>query len=155
MMHSSSDTAVLEEASASPHALWNPVGLACWSIVFTPAFGAWLLMRNWEALDQPAQARACRKWFVFGVGLLVVRMLSHAFNTRLNTESTLLPWVSWLFLAAWWIAAVAPQARVVKSRYGADYPRQGWDHALLLAVMAGTAYWLVSSCFTWLFVALT
>jgi hypothetical protein len=92
---------------------------------------------------------------VFGVGLLAVRMLSQAFNTRLNTESTLLPWVSWLFLAAWWIAAVAPQARVVRRRYGADYPRQGWDYALLLAVMAGTAYWLFSAGFTWLFVALT
>jgi hypothetical protein len=153
-MHSSSTAPALPQA-AQAQALWNPSVAACWSLVFTPAFGAWLLMRNWEALGEPGQARAARKWFVFGIGLLVVRVLSAAINARLNSQSNLLHWVSLGYLLAWWLAAAAPQARLVRSRLGPDYPRQGWDYALFLAVLLGSAYQLASAFFTWLFVALT
>jgi hypothetical protein len=153
-MHSSSDTSALGEAS-SANALWNPSAAACWSLVFTPAFGAFLLMRNWEALGDERQAASARKWFVFGMGLLAVRLLSAAINARLNTESNLVPWLSWGFLLAWWMAQAAPQARLVQSRLGADYPRQAWDYALLLAVAGGFAYMVGAALFGWLFVALT
>jgi hypothetical protein len=153
-MHSTSDTTALRQAS-SAHALWNPSAVACWSVIFTPAFGAFLLMRNWEALGDVRQAAAARKWFVFGMGLLVVRLLSGAVNTRLNTESNLVHWAGWLYLLAWWVLEAAPQARLVRRRLGADFPRQAWDYALLLAVMAGFAYQLAAAAFTWLFVALT
>jgi hypothetical protein len=153
-MHSPSDTSTLRHAG-SANALWNPSAAACWSVIFTPAFGAFLLMRNWEALGDERQAAAARKWFVSGVGLLVVRLLSGAVNTRLNTESNLIHWVSWAYLLAWWVMAVAPQARLVRSRLGADYPRQVWDYALVLAVAGGFAYLMASAAFTWLFVALT
>lgn len=153
-MHSSSDTRALGPA-ASANALWNPTVAALWSIVFTPAFGAWLLMRNWEALGDARQALAARKWFVFSMGLLAVRLLSSAINARVNGQSNLMHWGGWMFLLAWWIGAAAPQARLLHSRFGADYPRQGWDYALLLAVFAGTAYWILSAGFTWLLVALT
>jgi hypothetical protein len=153
-MHGASDASALDQ-SVPAHALWNPSAVACWSVIFTPAFGAWLLMRNWEALGDMHQAQAARKWFVFGIGLLAMRVLSAAINTRLNSQSNLLHWMSLGYLLAWWMAAAAPQARLVRSRFGPDYPRQGWDYALLLAVLLGSAYQLVSACFTWLFVALT
>lgn len=153
-MHSSSSVQALPQ-SAPAHALWNPSLVACWSVVFTPAFGAWLLMRNWEALGEPEQARAARKWFVFGIGLLVARILSAALNARLNSQSNVMQWASLGYLLAWWLAAALPQARLVRSKFGPDYPRQGWDSALLLAVLLGSAYQLASAFFTWLFVALT
>jgi hypothetical protein len=153
-MHTTSDSAALSEAS-SANALWNPSAAACWSVIFTPAFGAFLLMRNWEALGDARQAGTARKWFVFGVGLLAVRLLSAALNARVNTESNLVHWAGWAYLLAWWVAQVAPQARQVRSRCGADYPRQAWDYALLLAVLGGFAYQLAAAAFTWLFVALT
>jgi hypothetical protein len=64
-------------------------------------------------------------------------------------------WASLGYLLAWWLAAALPQARLVRSKFGPDYPRQGWDSALLLAVLLGSAYQLASAFFTWLFVALT
>ena len=33
-------------------ALWNPVAAAVWSIVLTPAFGAYLHAKNWETLER-------------------------------------------------------------------------------------------------------
>jgi hypothetical protein len=56
---------------------------------------------------------------------------------------------------AWWLAAAVPQLRLVHSRLGPDYPRQGWDHALLLAALAGMGYYMMSAMLTWLFVAVT
>jgi hypothetical protein len=154
-MHSSSDTSALGHQAAHAQAVWNPSVAACWSVIFTPAFGAYLLMRNWEALGDQRQAEAARKWFAFSVGLLAVRLLSAAINTRLNSQSNLMLWVSWGWLLVWWILAAAPQARLVRARLGADFPRHGWDYALLLALAGGIAYQLVSGILTWLFVALT
>lgn len=147
-MHGTSDT-------LDPAPLWNPAAAAFWSIVFTPAFGAYLLMRNWEALGEPRQAMAARKWYCFGIGLLVVQVLSGAFNARLHSQSSLLQWCGLLYLLAWAVAAVPPQLRLVRARFGAAYPRKGWDHALLAAVLAGTGYFAVKGVFTFLFVALT
>jgi hypothetical protein len=154
-MHSSSDTSALGHQASHAQAVWNPSIAACWSVIFTPAFGSWLLMRNWEALGDLRQAEAARKWFAFSIGLLAVRLLSAAINTRLNSQSNLLLWVSWGWLLVWWIVAVAPQARLVRARFGADFPRLGWDYALLLALAGGIAYQLASGILTWLFLALT
>lgn len=153
-MHTSSDTLALQPAPPGG-AIWNPAAAACWSIVFTPAFGAWILMRNWEALGQPQQAAMARKWYVFSIGLLVVQVLSAAFNARLHSQPTLLQWLGLAYLGAWWVSQALPQAWLVRARFGAAYPRKGWDHALLAAVLAGIAYFAVKGGFTLLFVALT
>jgi hypothetical protein len=154
-MHSSSNPSALGHEPSHAQAVWNPSIAACWSVIFTPAFGSYLLMRNWEALGDQRQAEASRKWFVFSLGLLAVRLLSAAVNTRLNSQSNLMLWVSWAWLLVWWVGAAAPQARLVRARFGADFPRHGWDYALLLALGGGIAYQLGSGILTWLFVALT
>jgi hypothetical protein len=153
-MHSPSETAELAAAPAE-RALWNPNAVACWSIVFTPAFGAYLVMRNWEALGEREQALMARKWYVFSLGLLVVQLLSSALNARLNSQSNLMHWVGIGYLFLWWLGAAAPQARTVKARYGSAYARKNWDAALLAAVFVGTAYFAACGLLAFVFVALT
>lgn len=158
-MHSASEAAhaaPAEEQASSERALWNPIAVACWSVVFTPAFGAYLLMRNWERLGEARQAAQARVWFCFSLGLLGVQMLSAAINSRLNSESNLMPWVSLAYLAAWSIAAALPQARLLRQRYGAaGYARRPWDMALLYAVLAGLACLLLQAGLSFLLVAAT
>jgi hypothetical protein len=153
-MHSTPDSLPTQPADTAS-ALWNPGAVAGWSLVFTPAFGAWLLMRNWEALGLPHQAIAARKWFCFSLGLLVVQLLSAAINARLNSQSTLMHWVALLYLLVWYLAAALPQARLVKSRFGPAYPRKPWDPVLLAAVAAGTMYFCADACLSLLLIALT
>jgi hypothetical protein len=153
-MHSPSDTVALK-ATSSERAIWNPAVAACWSIVFTPAFGAYLLMRNWETLGDTRQAAIARKWFCFSLGLLAVQLLSTAIDSRLNSESNLMHWVGWGYLVAWWLGAALPQAWLVRARFGSTYERKGWDGALMLAVMAGLLYFAVRGFMTFLFVTLT
>lgn len=148
-MHSTSEVAdevaVAAEAEAD-QALWNPIAAACWSLVFTPAFGSYLLMRNWQTLGEPRQAALARVWFCFSLGLLGVQLLSGAINRRLNSESNLMDWLGMGYLAAWCVAAVLPQMLLVRRRYGAaGYPRKAWDLALLYGVLAGVGYFVVNA----------
>jgi hypothetical protein len=153
-MQSPSDTATLA-APVAERAIWNPAAAACWSIVFTPAFGAYLLMRNWEVLGERQQAAMARKWYVFSLGLLAVQLVSTALNERLNSQSNVMHWFGIAYLLAWSAAAALPQAWLVRARYGAAYPRKRWDEALLAAVIAGTLYFALRGLLTYLFVALT
>jgi hypothetical protein len=121
-------------------AIWNPVAAACWSLVFTPAFGAYLLMRNWEALGDARQVAMARTWFVFSLGLLAVQLLSAAINQRLNSESNLMHWIGLLYLVVWCVGAALPQARLLRMRFGAGYSRKQWNRVLLGAVVAGIGY---------------
>jgi uncharacterized membrane protein YhdT len=155
-MHSASEAADEVVVAEAGQAIWNPVAVACWSVVFTPAFGAYLLMRNWQTLGESRQAALARVWFCFSLGLLGVQLLSAAINRRLNSESNLMDWLGLLYLAGWLVAAVLPQARLVRSRYGAaGYPRKAWDLALLYGVLAGLAYFLVRAGLSFLLLAAT
>jgi hypothetical protein len=153
-MPSPSETALLDAAPVD-HAIWNPAAAACWSIVFTPAFGAYLVMRNWEALGERARALRARKWYALSLGLLAIQLLSGAIDARLNSESNLMHWVGLAYLLAWWLGAALPQALAVRQRLGPGYPRRAWDPALLAGVIVGTAYFALRACLTSLFVALT
>jgi hypothetical protein len=38
--------------------------------VFSPAFGAFLHMKNWQALDEPGKATAAKVWFLLTIVVL-------------------------------------------------------------------------------------
>jgi hypothetical protein len=46
-----------------PPALWNPKPAAYWSLLFSPAFGAFLHARNADAMGRVDEAKANRMWF--------------------------------------------------------------------------------------------
>ena len=136
-------------------ALYNPFAAMAWSLVFTPAFGAYLVMRNWQVMGLPRQAVHARRWFRASLALLALQALSVAFNARVNSHPNLVYWLGLAFLLLWCVAAALPQALALRARYGTAYPRRQWDGALLAAVLAGTAYSLASAAFTAVFVAVT
>lgn len=153
-MHSASETVPLP-AAAAERAIWNPAAAACWSIVFTPAFGAYLVMRNWQVLGEDARALAARRVWMFSLGLLALQLLASALNNRLNSQSNLMHWIGIGWLLFWSLTAALPQALTVRARLGPAYPRRPWDAAMLAAVIAGTGYVVLRALLTFLFVALT
>jgi hypothetical protein len=136
-------------------AIWNPSAAATWSLIFTPAFGAFIHMQNWQALGQPQQAAAARRWFYASLGLLMLQVFTRAINARLGSEPMLLHPVGLLFLLVWYFGAARQQAMLVKARYGAGYRRKSWDSVLLCAVVAGVAYAVTSTLLSVLLVATT
>jgi hypothetical protein len=128
-----SRVADIVQGEAAP-ALWNPGAAASWSVLFSPVFGAFLHMKNWEALGEPAKAASSKRWIaiylVTVVGLSVV-----AASMRGNTSVALLVRLSSFgLLLGWYYALGKPQVDFVKSRYGKDYPRKGWAQPLLIAL---------------------
>ena len=49
--------------SGEAPALWNPKWLGAWSLLFSWAFGAFLLARNWKTLGEPPGQDVAMVWF--------------------------------------------------------------------------------------------
>lgn len=128
-----------EPREAAP-ALWNPSAAANWSLLFSPVFGAFLYMKNWQALGEPAKAFAAKVW----VAVIVCALIG------LPLAVTLIPGMGWLdnfastlelvLLIAWYVGVARSQERYVKGRFGKSYPRRGWGKPLLIAFSLLFAY---------------
>ena len=97
-------------APAGPDlALWNPAAAALWSLALSPAFGAWLHMRNWERLGEEEKAKEAASWFAMACGLHAVNLLIVLAGTMLERETGMAYCVALAFLAAWYIrSALSP-----------------------------------------------
>lgn len=124
--------------------LWNPDAAACWSLVLTPAFGAWLQMKNWTALGEHEEAAASRRWcigvLVVLVGLQLLQALAPSPILGRIGNVIGLP-----LLLGWYYLSGRPQARYVRERFGKAYPRRGWGKALGGAVLFMVAVILCAS----------
>lgn len=145
----------LPSPDASACAIWNPSAAARWSLLFTPAFGAFIHMHNWHALGQPERAASARRWFYASLCLLALQIITSALNARLGSEPLLLHPLGLLFLLVWYFGAARQQTLLVKQRYGRRYQRKAWDNVLLGAVVAGAAYAFARTLLSLLLVALT
>ena len=114
--------------------LWNPNAAANWSLLFSPAFGAFLHMKNWHALGDTQRAQLNRNWaiasilIIFGAGFLSALVP----ESKALDGSTRL--VGFALLIAWYMTSAKAQAKLVKDRFGSAYPRKGWGLPILAAI---------------------
>jgi len=126
------DGAVAGDRAGRAPALWNPDAAASWCLLFTPVFGTWLHMKNWEALGETARASSARRWFFVAVVLITLSMLTALSSlARGNLPMRL---ATFLFLIVWYFVAAKPQVAYIKSSFGVDYPRKGWGQPILTAI---------------------
>ncbi len=111
--------------------LWNPNAAACWSLLFTPAFGAWLHLFNWRAMNQPGRLGPARTWLVVSIVFFVVTLVA---SLLLPQSGTALRVLNFVYLLIWYFASARAQVRFVREEFGTDYPRRGWWRPLLIAV---------------------
>ena len=123
-------------AGESAPALWNPGAAANWSLLFTPAFGAWLHMLNWRALGEPARAEASKGWLAAGLVLMVVYVLMGALMVDPARADGASRGIALIFLFTWYFASARAQAKHVRERFGKDYPRRGWGKPVGYALLA-------------------
>jgi hypothetical protein len=117
-------------------AIWNPNSAANWSILFSPAFGAYLHMKNWEALGEPVKASAAKVWISVTLFAVVAFTLVAAFLPNPRSLDGVSRTVGLVLLLSWYFSSGRSQAEYVKSRYGKDYPRRSWAKPLLLGCLA-------------------
>lgn len=124
-------------------ALWNPNAAGNWSLLFSPAFGAWLHMKNWRALGEPAKAEASKRWIIISLVLIIAGSLASGLLPDSKALDAMSRMLGLVLLITWYFSSGRAQAAYVKQRYGKDYPRRGWGRPLLWAFGALFAFFIV------------
>jgi hypothetical protein len=123
-------------------ALWNPGAAANWSLLFSSAFGAFLHMKNWEALGEPGKAATAKKWFVVTLAVLAAAPVFSVVLPDNKSVDASFRLATFALLVGWYASSGRGQMRVVKSKFGKLYPRQGWGKPILMGVLALIGYFL-------------
>jgi hypothetical protein len=108
-----------------------------WSLLFSPAFGAFLHMKNWQALGEPQKAAASKAWFIGVLIAVSVIAIASLFVPALDSATRLfgLP-----LLLAWYFGSGRAQVEYVKGRFGTSYPRKGWGTPILITIGITAVY---------------
>jgi hypothetical protein len=122
--------------------LWNPNAAANWSLLFSPVFGAYLQMKNWEALGEPEKAAAAKVWAIASLAVLIGMPLLVVLVPGLQILQSVSSVFGLVLLISWYSSNGRPQARYVKERFGKNYPRKGWGKPLLIAFAATIGYFV-------------
>ncbi len=134
------DSAKPSASPTPPQPIWNPNAACNWSLLFTPAFGAYLHYLNWLTLNEPEKARSAKAWFYGSFGVLGTTLLLAV----LNVADLPLRALNLLYLVFWYYRAGRPQVQYVKESYGEDYPRRSFRKPRLIAVGAVAAFLVLS-----------
>jgi hypothetical protein len=124
-------------------AIWNPNATASWSLLFTPAFGAYLQMLNWQALGEPEKSAASKTWFHVSLGMLALALLLSVMMDDKQADAAVRA-IGFAFLMAWYFSSGREQGKYVKEKFGSHYPRRPWGKALLGGVGGIFVYFLVA-----------
>ncbi len=119
-------------------ALWNPNAAASWSLLFSPAFGAYLHMKNWQALGDAEKASNSRMWIYIYAGFIVLMALSTGIAPESKVMDGLSRTAGIALLIGWYYASGKAQVTYVRAEFGTSYPRKGW----LVPIVAGIGAWL-------------
>jgi uncharacterized membrane protein YdjX (TVP38/TMEM64 family) len=92
-------------------ALWNPNAAGWWSLLFTPAFGAYLHARNADALGRTEEAKTNGIWFYASLSYLVLVLFS-VFIPQI--PEAVYRGAAIGLLVGWWVSTGKGQAQYVK-----------------------------------------
>lgn len=136
------------EKESADIAIWNPNATALWSVLFSPAFGSYLQMLNWNALGLQDRAVLSRKWFYATLSILGAELLVGLLSILipipyLNDSDVVDNGISAVALGtlfAWYFLSGRHQIRFVEEKYGNNYPRMPWQKPLLICFGATIGY---------------
>jgi|SRR5580658_3769343 hypothetical protein len=106
-----------------PPALWNPGAAAWWSLLFSPAFGAFLHARNADAMGRVEEAKTNRVWFYVWIAYFVVTL------TPIHVPHG----IAGGLLLVWYFTLGTNQVAYVKETWRDGYERRPWKTPLLTA----------------------
>ncbi len=134
------DSSVSAAASGQSDAIWNPNATACWSLIFTPAFGSYLQMLNWKALGQSDKAASSQNWFYASLAILVAYVLMGIFMSDSEAIDLAAGALGLPYLLVWYFFVARSQVKFVREKFGSNYPKKPWGKALLICIAAYIGY---------------
>lgn len=123
------DTTTISHAAAGGRrpCLWNPRAATCWGLLLSPAFSAYIHMRNWQTLGQEDKAAQARTWLRMVIGIIVVSCFLPALGDVLGRDMEVPLSMSLALLLAWHIWGGRGQERYVAAITGGAYVRRPWS----------------------------
>lgn len=116
--------------------LWNPNATANWSLLFTPIFGSYLQMKNWQALGEIKEANIAKNWLIFTlVFILFINFLPYIANADPEQSSTLSRGLGFWYIIIWYFAYARKQPKYVKQKLNDNYQKKSWLIPLVSATI--------------------
>jgi S1-C subfamily serine protease len=135
---------IIARATAAPgeqppegETIWSPYVAILGSVFLSPAFGGFIIWRNWLKMNRRRRAMVAAPWFWLGFG--VVALLFYSRDRVV--------WIIWAaYLLAWLAFSAYPQIRYVHTTFKRERMRSGLPMlaALVLAVAGFATYWLTA-----------
>ena len=114
--------------------MWNPRAATLWGILLSPAFSAYIHMRNRQALGQEDLAAQARTWLYMVTGLLVVSCFL-PIASRVLAGDLARPWASAIcMLVAWHVWGGRAPERYLAAVVGDAYVRRPWARSVFGAI---------------------
>jgi len=138
-MPSSTTPAAQPSAHQPPEGetIWSPYVAIFGSILLTPAFGGFLVWRNWLRMNRRRRAMVAAPWFWLGFVIIVLLFYSR----------DPLVWIIWAaYLVAWIGFSAYPQIRYVNTTFKRERLRSGLPFvaACFLFLVGSLTYWLTA-----------
>ncbi len=103
--------------------LYNPNAAANWSVLLSPVFGSYALMKNWQILGNESAAKRSKIWMI----VLVVLIVILSFLDVPAYGSALILLVVWLFCEQ------KPQVKYIKAHCPA-YQKKKWGKTVWIGI---------------------
>lgn len=136
------------DQSGTAKAIWNPNATANWSFLFTPAFGSYLQMLNWKTLGQPGKAGSAKIWFYISLLVLTAVVAINVITAGNEKAGGAANGLAMLYLFVWYFAAGRGQAKYVKDKLGATYPRRSWLKPLSIGLFSIVGFTAIAAMVT-------
>lgn len=133
------------EPKAEQLVIWNPSATVNWSLIFTPAFGAYLQMLNWRALGESRKAVWSAIWFYASLGMLALYVYMGASAPDPLAEDKIARGLGFSFLLVWYFSFGKAQSIYVKAKLGKDYAKKSWGKPLLVGVGGVIGFYLAAA----------
>jgi len=123
------ETTTISDATAGSDRLrlWNPRAATCWGLLLSPAFSAYIHMRNWQALGQEDKAAEARTWLRMVIGAIVVSCFLPTLGEMLGRDLEAPSSMGAALLLAWHIWGGRGQERYIAAITGGAYVRRPWS----------------------------
>ncbi|WP_137174440.1 hypothetical protein [Massilia sp. HP4] len=143
-----SSTAYSIAVAAERPPLWNPRAATLWGLLLSPAFSAYIHMRNWRALGQEDKAAEARTWCYMVMGCIVVSCFLPVAGEMLGRDLSPPSATALGLLAAWHLWGGRAQERYVAAVIGDSYVRRPWSKSVFSAIGVFTAIVVASALLT-------
>ena len=115
--------------------LWNPDSAGALSIFCTPAFGSFLVLKNWQAIGDEKRIRSAKIWFGISVAFFFLGLIIQIFN--------------FLYLFVWYFGSQKRQTIYIRKRWNNVYPQKSWWRPLLVGLLVAVAYYGLTGLLAW------